>query len=93
MFTLDLEEAKHVMFLKLEPWKKACILKGTSIFEDGRLQELRSLLALDRVLSGPSGVKSFQPLPMRRTFLFIQFSSGLYGLKLGWSMDQTHGLN
>ena len=36
------------MFLKLEPWKIACIFKeaSISIFEDGRLQELGSLLAL-----------------------------------------------
>ncbi|TYJ99458.1 global transcription factor [Cucumis melo var. makuwa] len=26
-------EAKHVMFLKLESWKKSCIFKGASIFE------------------------------------------------------------
>ncbi|TYK15310.1 copia-like polyprotein [Cucumis melo var. makuwa] len=28
------EEAEHVMFLKLEFWKKACIFKG-AIFEGG----------------------------------------------------------
>ena len=27
------EEAKHVMFLKLKSWKKACIFKRASIFE------------------------------------------------------------
>ncbi|KAA0063890.1 hypothetical protein E6C27_scaffold616G00140 [Cucumis melo var. makuwa] len=51
------------MFLKLEPWKEACIFKGASIFEGvlevsifegGRLQELRRLLSLERILSRPS---------------------------------------
>ena len=93
MPTLDLEEAEHVMFLKLESWKKSCIFKEASIFEDGRLQELGSLLAFRRILSRPSRVKNFQPLQMRRIPLFIEFTGGLYGLKLGWSMDQTHGLS
>ena len=93
MLQLDLEEAKHVMFLKLEPWKKACIFKEASIFEDGRLQELGSLLVLGRILSGSSRVKIFQLLQMRRIPLFIEFTGGLYGFEPGWSMDQTHGLN
>ena len=49
--------------------------------------------ALGRILSRSSGVKNFQPLQMRIILLFIEFISGLYGLKPGWSMDQTHGLN
>ena len=59
MLTLDLEEAEHVMFLKLESLKKYCIFKGASIFDDGRLQELGSLLALGRILARASGVQKF----------------------------------
>ena len=71
MHMLDLEEAGHVMFLKLESWKKVCLLKRAdlrgkleetehkeaSIFEDDRLQELGSLLTLGKNLSRPSRVK------------------------------------
>ncbi|TYK27159.1 uncharacterized protein E5676_scaffold236G00020 [Cucumis melo var. makuwa] len=51
---VDTREAGHVIFLKLQFLKKACIFKGTSILEGGWLQELRSLLALWRILSIPS---------------------------------------
>ena len=79
---------------KLESLKKFCIFKGASIFEDSRLQDLGSLLVIERILSGFSEVKNFQPLQMRRRIsLFIEFTSGLYGLEHGWSMDQTHGFN
>ena len=78
---------------KLESWKKSCIFKEASIFEDGRLQKLGSLLALERILSRSYSVKNFQPLQMRRIPLFIEFTGGLYGLEPGWSMDQTHRLN
>ena len=81
------------MFLKLESWKKVCIFKTASIFEGGQLQKLGSLLAFGRILSRSSRVKIFQPLQMRRIPLFIEFTGGLYGFELGWSMDQTHGLN
>ena len=57
-------------------WMKACIFKGTSIFEDGWLQELESLLALGRILPIPFGVKKFPPLQMKRSPLFIEFSGG-----------------
>ena len=81
------EEAEHVMFLKLESWKKVCIFKGASIFDDGRLQELGSLLSLWRILSRSSRVKIFHSLQMRKFF------SGLCRLETGWFMDQTHRLN
>ncbi|KAA0048447.1 ty3-gypsy retrotransposon protein [Cucumis melo var. makuwa] len=45
------------VFLKLESWKKAYIFKGALIFEGIRLQKLRSLLSLKRILSRPSEVK------------------------------------
>ena len=86
---------------KLESWKKSCIFKGVSIFEDDRLQDLGSLVVLGRILSGLSEVKNFwtfwskkflTPI-MRRTPLFIEFTSGFYELEPSWSMDQTHGLN
>ena len=62
---------------KLESWKKSCIFKRASIFEDGWLQELGSLLVLGRILFEPSEVKNFQPLQMRRIPLFIEFIGGL----------------
>ena len=43
------EKVEHVMFLKLEFWKKVCIFKGASIFEDGRLQDLGSLIVFGRI--------------------------------------------
>ncbi|KAA0066480.1 reverse transcriptase [Cucumis melo var. makuwa] len=77
------------VFLKLESWKKSCIFKEASIFEDVlevgvleekvsifegvRLQELKSLLSLGRILSKSSGVKDFPTLQMKRTPLFIEF--------------------
>ena len=116
LFRLDayawFEEVEHVMFLKLESWKKAlylqrrfnlrgklkswkkvCIFKEASIFEGDRLQKLGSLLALERILLRPSRIKKFQPLKMRRTPLFIEFSGGLCGLEHGWSIEQTHEFN
>ena len=74
-----------MMFLKLESWKKVYIFKETSIFEDDRLQEtsifeddrlqeLESILAFERILCKPFGVKNLSPLQMRRTPLFIKFS-------------------
>ena len=111
------EEAEHMVFLKLEFWKKVCIFKGVSIFEEscslGRklvevgvlkessylsrsfnLQEQSTLGDKDsssswKILSKPFGVKIFQPLQMRRTLLFVKFSSGLYELELGWSLGST----
>ena len=85
------EEAEHVMFL--ESWKKVYIFKGASIFESGQLQELGSPLVFGRILLRPYRVKKFQPLQMRIIHLFIEFTGGLYGLKPGWSMDQTYELN
>ena len=45
------EEVEHVMFLKLDFWKKTCIFREVWIFKDDRLQELVRLLALERILS------------------------------------------
>ena len=87
------EKAEHVMFLKLESWKKVCILKKTSIFENGRLQKLGSLLVLGRILSRLYGVKNFQTLQIRRTLIFTELCGGLYWFKSDWSKDQIYRFN
>ena len=81
------EEAEHVMFLRLESWKKACIFKGASIFEGGRLQELRSLLALWRILFRPSGAKTFLPHKWRELLYLWSSLISFYGL----GPDLVHG--
>ena len=85
------EEAEHVMFLKLESWKKAYIFKWDSIFEGGRLQKLEILLALRRILPKPSEVKNFSRIQMKKTPLFIEFSCKELGPS--WYMDQTYRFN
>ena len=79
--------------LEVGALEETCIFKEASIFENGRLQELGSLPALERIFSRPSRVKIFQPLQMRRIPLFIDFTGRLYEFELGWSMDHTYRLN
>ena len=81
------QKVEHVMFLKLESWKKAYIFKETKIFESGRLQKIGSLLVLGRMICRPSKVKIYVSIQTKKTSPFIEFSSGLC-----WSMDRTHEL-
>ena len=82
-----LEESLYLQnSFNLRGWSTSEVRESSSFWKN-------SLLAFGRILSGSSRVKIFQLLQMRRIPLFIEFTGGLYGFELGWSMDQTHGLN
>ncbi|KAA0039131.1 pentatricopeptide repeat-containing protein [Cucumis melo var. makuwa] len=69
--------AKHVMFLKLESWKKACIFKEVSIFEGVlEVEDLEESLDLQRSFNLRSFGKKFvssKKLQSLRVFLKLKF--------------------